>query len=277
MEAGQSITWGVAFLAGVFSFFSPCVLPLIPSYLAFITGLSLSELTDDKKSAKIKRTTIISTLTFILGFSVVFIGLGAGATKIGLMLIQHQEIISKVGGVIVIIFGLYIMGVLKIGFLSKHKQLEVKHRPAGYIGSFLIGIAFSIGWTPCVGPILAGILLYASQSESVSKGIYLLCFYSLGMAIPFLLTSIAIDTFFGYFTKIKKHMRKINIAAGILLILVGIMIFMNWLSWINEFFAPDFGDEDAMRSITPQTDETALSASRAVFPVASHARVFATG
>jgi len=241
----EEVSWAAAFLAGLASFLSPCILPIIPSYLAFITGLSLSELTSDQRSAKIKKTTVVSTLCFILGFSAVFISLGAGASKIGLLLQQHMEIISKVAGVIVVIFGLYIMGVLKLGFLTKHKQIEVKSKPAGYIGAFLIGIAFSLGWTPCVGPILGAILLYASQSETIWQGVYLLSFYSLGIAIPFLLTSIAVDTALGYFTKVKKHMRKINIAAGILLILVGIMIFTGSLSSIiNEYFAPDFGDDE---------------------------------
>ncbi|HUT03743.1 MAG TPA: cytochrome c biogenesis protein CcdA [bacterium] len=241
MQEVQSVSWLVAFLAGLASFLSPCVLPIIPSYLAFITGLSLSELTGEKKYGKIRRTTIISTLCFILGFSVVFISLGAGASKIGLLLQEHMAIISKVAGVIVVIFGLYIMGVLKIRFLTKYKQVEIKSKPAGYIGSFLIGIAFSLGWTPCVGPILGAILLYASQSNTVWQGVYLLSFYSLGMAIPFFLTSIAVDSALGYFTKIKKHMRKINIAAGILLILVGIMIFTGSLSSIvNEYLAPLF-------------------------------------
>lgn len=243
MEQMQSISWAVAFLAGIVSFLSPCILPIIPSYLAFITGLSLSELTSDKKSARIKKTTVVSTLCFILGFSAVFVSLGAGASKIGLLLQQHMAMISKVAGVIVVVFGLYVMGVLKLSLLTKHKQIEVKNKPAGYIGSFLIGIAFSLGWTPCVGPILAAILLYASQSGTVWKGIYLLCFYSLGMAIPFFLTSIAVDTALGYFTKVKKHMRKINIGAGILLILVGVMIFTGSLSSIiNEYFAPSFDD-----------------------------------
>ncbi|MBN1592696.1 MAG: cytochrome c biogenesis protein CcdA [Candidatus Coatesbacteria bacterium] len=241
----QGMTWAVAFLAGLASFISPCILPIVPSYLAFITGLSLSDLTAEKKSAKIRKTTVISTLCFIMGFSVVFVSLGAGASKIGLLLQQHMEIISKVAGVIVVIFGLFIMGVLKLNFLSKHKQLEVKSKPAGYIGSFFIGIAFSLGWTPCVGPILGAILLVASQSDTVWAGIYLLCFYSLGMAVPFFLTSIAVDSALGYFTKLKKHMRKINIAAGILLILVGIMIFTGSLSSIiNEYFAPDLGDDE---------------------------------
>jgi cytochrome c-type biogenesis protein len=245
MEDIQGMSWAVAFLAGLASFFSPCILPIIPSYLAFITGLSLSELTADKKSAKIRKTTVVSTLCFIMGFSVVFVSLGAGASKIGLLLQQHMEIISKVAGVIVVIFGLYIMGVLKLSFLTKHKQIEVKSKPAGYIGSFLIGIAFSLGWTPCVGPILGTILLVASQSDTIWQGIYLLCFYSLGIAIPFLLTAIAVDSALGYFTKIKKHMRKINIAAGILLILVGILIFTGSLSsFVNEYLAPDFDDDE---------------------------------
>jgi len=244
MQEVQSISWVVAFLAGLASFLSPCILPIVPSYLAFITGLSLSEMTSEKRSSKIKRTTVISTLCFILGFSVVFVSLGAGASRIGLWLQEYMSIISKVAGVVVVVFGLYVMGVLKIGFLTKYKQVNVKSKPAGYVGSFLIGIAFSLGWTPCVGPILGAILLYASQSNTIWQGVYLLCFYSLGMAIPFFLTSIAVDSALGYFTKIKKHIRKINIGAGILLILVGVMIFTGSLSSIvNEYLAPLFTGE----------------------------------
>ncbi len=266
----ESLSWAMAFLAGLTSFLSPCILPIIPSYLAFITGLSLSELTSDKKSAKIRKTTVLSTLCFILGFSVVFVSLGAGASKIGLLLQQHMEIISKIAGVIVVIFGLYIMGVLKLSFLTKHKQIEVRNKPAGYIGSFLIGIAFSLGWTPCVGPILGAILLYASQSETIWQGIYLLCFYSLGIAIPFLLTSIAVDTALGYFTKVKKHMRKINIAAGLLLIVVGVMIYTGSLSSIiNEYFAPSFDDgeewPDEFQEPTESVEEPLTPASDAKF------------
>ncbi|MCD6328503.1 cytochrome c biogenesis protein CcdA [bacterium] len=252
MEVEQTVSWGVAFLAGLASFFSPCVLPLVPSYLAFITGLSLTELKDEKKSFRIRRTTLINTLCFILGFSTVFVALGAGASKIGELLLTHMDIIGKVAGVIVVIFGLYVMGILKLNFLSKHKQMEVSSKPTGYIGAFLVGLAFAFGWTPCVGPILGAILLYASQSGRMSEGIYLLIFYSLGMGIPFLLTSLAVDSALGYFTKIKKHMRTINICAGILLILVGVMIFTGSLSTIiNEYLVPDFGDEEFMDEEMP--------------------------
>jgi len=266
----ESISWAMAFLAGLASFLSPCILPIIPSYLAFITGLSLSDLTAEKKSGSVKKTTIISTLCFILGFSAVFVSLGAGASKIGLLLQQHMEIISKVAGVIVVIFGLYVMGVLKLRFLTKYKQIEVKSKPAGYVGSFLIGIAFSLGWTPCVGPILGAILLYASQSDTIWQGIYLLCFYSLGIAIPFLLTSIAVDTALGYFTTVKKHMRKINIAAGLLLIVVGVMIYTGSLSSIiNEYFAPAFDDDeewpDEFQQPTESVEEPLAPASGAKF------------
>lgn len=240
MHPAESISWAVAFLAGLASFLSPCILPLVPSYLAFITGLSLAELTDERKRSRVRKTTLLSSLSFILGFSSVFVALGAGASWVGNLLQQHMEVISKVAGVIVVIFGLYVMGVLKLSFLGRYKRVEVSHKPAGYIGSFLIGIAFAAGWTPCVGPILAAILLYASQSQTVTQGVYLLCFYSLGMAVPFFLTAVAVDTFLGYFSKAKKHMRKITIAAGILLIIVGIMIFTGSMSLLNEYLAPEF-------------------------------------
>jgi len=240
VHPAESISWAVAFLAGLASFLSPCILPLVPSYLAFITGLSLAELTDERKRSRVRKTTLLSSLSFILGFSSVFVALGAGASWVGNLLQQHMEVISKVAGVIVVIFGLYVMGVLKLSFLGRYKRVEVSHKPAGYIGSFLIGIAFAAGWTPCVGPILAAILLYASQSQTVTQGVYLLCFYSLGMAVPFFLTAVAVDTFLGYFSKAKKHMRKITIAAGILLIIVGIMIFTGSMSLLNEYLAPEF-------------------------------------
>ena len=196
MESGQNISLLLAFSAGLFSFLSPCVLPLVPSYVSYITGLSFEDLTNKTERTDILKTTVFNSLLFILGFSVVFISLGASASYIGKLMVSYQEIIRKVGGVIIIIFGLFIMGILKMNFLQVEKKMHIKSKPAGYIGSFLVGIGFAAGWTPCVGPILGSILLFASTSGSVATGIKLLTIYSIGLALPLFISALAINSFY---------------------------------------------------------------------------------
>jgi len=214
----------LAFVSGIASFFTPCILPLIPVYLSFITGISVDEL--QKSSAtegpgKDLKKVFIETFLFVLGFSFVFISLGASATYFSNLLFQNRRLIKILGGIIVIVFGLQIAGVFNIKYLQFEKKIHLKSRPAGRIGSFIIGAVFAIGWTPCVGPILASILALAGTKETVGQGIMLLSFYSLGLAIPFLLASIFIGWMLGTFTKIKKYLRIISIAAGILLVVFG--------------------------------------------------------
>ncbi len=225
-ETAQSMSIFIAFSAGLLSFVSPCVLPLIPSYLTYMTGVSFSELTGSESPARIRWTTFRHSLAFVIGFSVVFTLMGASATSLGNLILKHQYLILKVGGVIIILLGIHFLGIIQFKFLEKNKQFQLKRKRVGLIGSFLTGITFAAGWTPCIGPILATILLYASSTGSVTKGIILLAFYSLGLALPFFFAGLAINTFLGASGWIKRHLRVINIISGSLLIIVGIAMIL---------------------------------------------------
>lgn len=234
----------VSFGAGLLSFFSPCVLPLIPAYICFITGLSAQDLTGP--SAEIstkKRLILIEALLFILGFSLVFVVLGASATFLGSYFITHQKLIRIIGSGAIILFGLHLSGLLKIKFLNQEKRFHLKKRPVSWLGSVLVGMAFGFGWTPCVGPILGGILVLAATADTVAQGVMLLCFYSLGLALPFLMVSIGIKWVLNLFTKIRKHLKLVSVISGILLIIVGVTILIPAV-WANEggseTSAPDF-------------------------------------
>ena len=224
----HSISFFMAFTAGLFSFISPCVLPVVPSYLCYITGLSFEELAGETKSFQsIKWPTIKNSLMFIAGFSIVFILFGATATSLGQILHIYQGMVRKIGGAIVILFGLYIMGVLRPGFLMADKRIHIQNKPAGLIGSFVVGVAFASGWTPCVGPILGTILLYASTENSVLDGIGLLSAYSLGIGLPLFTLSLGFNSFLASYKKIIPYMKYVNAASGLFIIFVGFLIFTN--------------------------------------------------
>jgi len=242
-----------AFIAGVLSFISPCVLPLIPGYLSFISGVSLEEMrgmpvaaaagggtvaVSTGVSATAKRQVIITSLFFILGFSLVFVSLGASATFLGQFLMERLTIFGKVAGVLLIIFGLHTIGVFKIPFLLNEARVQANTKPASMIGAVIVGISFAFGWTPCIGPILSAILLFAAQQETVNQGIMLLSIYSLGLAIPFLLTAIAINQFFVAFKKIRRHYHTIEIVSGVLMIVIGLLIFFNRFTIIAQWLTP---------------------------------------
>ncbi|HET9703957.1 MAG TPA: cytochrome c biogenesis protein CcdA [Vicinamibacterales bacterium] len=243
-----------AFIAGVLSFISPCVLPLIPGYLSFISGVSLEEMRGLQPvaagaaggtltvttgvSAAAKRQVIITSLFFILGFSLVFVSLGASATFLGQYLMERLTIFGKVAGVLLIIFGLHTIGVFKIPFLLNEARVQANTKPASMIGAVIVGISFAFGWTPCIGPILSAILLVAAQQDSVNQGIVLLSIYSLGLAIPFLLTAIAINQFFVAFKKIRRHYHAIEIVSGLLMIVIGLLIFFNRFTIIAQWLTP---------------------------------------
>ncbi|OGX33932.1 MAG: cytochrome C biogenesis protein [Omnitrophica WOR_2 bacterium RIFCSPLOWO2_12_FULL_51_24] len=228
MNSGtESVSIIAAFIAGLLSFLSPCVLPLIPSYISYITGITFGELTQEVLPKRIRLLTAVHSLLFILGFTMIFVLLGLSLTFAGGLISQHRQIISKIGGIIIVIFGLNITGVIKLGFLQNEKKVEIKSKPAGYFGSFLIGSTFALGWTPCVGPLLASILLLGSTEKEIMKGAALLFSYSLGLALPFFVTSLLINNFLVYFKAIKKYLRVISVITGIFLIAVGIMIFTN--------------------------------------------------
>jgi cytochrome c-type biogenesis protein len=245
-----------AFIAGVLSFISPCVLPLIPGYLSFISGVSLEEMRgmpvaaggggaavaagvgDTALNDAAKRQVVVTSLFFILGFSLVFVALGASATVLGQFLMDRLTVLGKIAGVLLVIFGLHTMGVFKINWLLQEKRVHMQSKPAGMVGAMIVGISFAFGWTPCIGPILSAILLVAAQQESVNQGIILLSIYSLGLAIPFLLTALAINQFFVAFSKIRRHYHTIEIVSGLLMIVIGVLIFTNRFTIIAQWLTP---------------------------------------
>lgn len=235
LESVQSISVIAAFTAGLLSFVSPCVLPLVPSYVSYITGLSVEQLTDATERTRFRKAIILNSLLFILGFSSVFVAFGASASLIGQALLTYQEHVRRIGGIIVIIFGLYLLGILNLNFLTSEHRYQFRNRPAGYLGSFLIGVAFAAGWTPCVGPVLGTILLYASTSDSLINGVVLLSSYSLGLALPLFLTALGVDRFLGYFKEVRGYLWGVSTVSGVLLIVVGVMIYANSLTMITSF------------------------------------------
>ena len=237
-EATQ-VSLFAAFLAGLVSFASPCVLPLVPSYITFITGVSFDELTTEDKTGRIRRLTILHSLAFILGFSLVFIALGATATATGKFLREYQDLLRQVGGVMIILFGLYLTGVLKIAALSREAKFRMTSKPLGLLGSVLVGITFAAGWTPCIGPILASILLYTSTSEKTGTGILLLSVYSLGLGVPFFLASLGMNSFLAASKKLRGSLRTIEIVSGVILIVFGIAlvtnVFRHFVSFLSRY------------------------------------------
>ena len=237
METTQNISLFIAFSAGFLSFVSPCVLPLVPSYVSYITGLSLEELTSPEGKARARRVAVKNSLMFILGFSTIFISLGASATVIGRFFLINQALIRQIGGVLIIFFGLYVMGIFKPALLMRDARIRLQNKPAGYIGSFLVGIAFAAGWTPCVGPILGSILLFASGSNSVWTGMGLLTVYSLGLGIPLFISSLSVQTFLAYFKKTARYLWLVSGVSGLFLVAVGVLIFTNSLTRLTSFFS----------------------------------------
>jgi len=224
-----------AFSAGLLSFVSPCVLPLVPSYISYITGLSIEQLTDANARSQFKKAIVLNALLFIAGFSVVFIAFGASASFIGQILITYQDHIRRVGGVLIVVFGLYLLGILNINVLQMEHRFQFRNRPVGYLGSFLIGIAFAAGWTPCVGPVLGTILLYASTTDSLLNGVLLLTSYSAGLGLPLFLTALGVDRFLAYFKQARTYLWGVSTVSGVLLVIVGVMIYANSLTMITSF------------------------------------------
>ncbi len=234
------VSYPLAFLAGLLSFLSPCVLPLLPSYVSFITGMSFEDLTGEVNRARVRYLTITNSIIFILGFSSIFILLGASSSYVGSLLMQYQEWIRIIGGILIIIFGLFVAGILKMDFLMRERKIHLSGRPAGYIGTFVIGMTFAAGWTPCIGPILGTILLYASTKGSAAYGLKLLTVYSLGLGIPFFLSALAFNSFLSYSRKLQRYMRVIMLISGLLLIIFGIMLLTNRVRELAGLL-PDFG------------------------------------
>ena len=211
-------SFALAFVAGVLSLISPCVLPLIPSYVGFLTGLSLEEL-------EVRRGTALAhALWFVAGFSLIFIALGATASALGVLLLRSQVWIGRIGGGVVILFGLYLLGVVRPGLLMRERKVQLARKPLGYLGSAFVGITFGAAWTPCIGPILGAILTLAAAQASVGHGAALLTAYSAGLALPFVVTALALDRFLSWFQRFRPYLVWVERLAGILLILLGLLL-----------------------------------------------------
>jgi cytochrome c-type biogenesis protein len=239
---GESVGVLVALSAGLFSFLSPCVLPLFPSYLSFITGMSVSDLAGDL-APLVRRRVLLNALAFVLGFSIVFVALGASFSVVGQALLDHRDWIRRVGGALIVVFGLYIAGVLKIGLFGRTTQWQIREKPAGYLGSLAVGVTFAIGWTPCVGPILGGILSLASTTETVQRGVGLLIAYSVGLGVPFILSALALQSFLRFFKRYRPFIPVVERAAGVVMIVVGVLVFTNYYVVLNAWaisFTPEW-------------------------------------
>jgi len=236
----KDVSFSLAFFAGLLSFLSPCVLPLVPSYISFITGVSFEDLKSSDDRKRIRFLTITNSLAFICGFSLIFIALGASSSIVGKFLFEYQDQIRIIGGIVVIFFGLFVSGALKLNFLTRERKFHLTGKPAGYIGTFFVGMTFAAAWTPCIGPILGTILVYASSKGSAVYGFKLLSVYSFGLALPFFLSSLMFNSFLSYSVKIRKYMRVIMIVSGLLLIVFGILLLTNNVRQLTSFF-PDIG------------------------------------
>lgn len=236
-----NITYLGAFGAGVLSFASPCVLPLIPAYLCFLGGASLDELTaEGGVDKRVQRQVFRSAVAFVLGFATVFIVLGATATAVSNLVAENMGVLSKVAGVIIVIFGLHYMGVFKISFLNFEKRMHIEKKPTSLIGAYILGLAFAFGWTPCVGPILATILMVAASGDEVMYGVSLLSVYAAGIGLPFLLAAFAVKPFMKFLGRFRRHMRKVEISIGTLLVVTGIAIFTGSLAEVSNWILDTF-------------------------------------
>jgi cytochrome c-type biogenesis protein len=237
------INFMVAFTSGLLSFLSPCVLPVIPSYLSFISGVSLDEMRDPKAEGAVRRRVVLNSLAFIAGFSVVFVSLGVSASFLGGLFAAYRRPIRIAGGGLVVLVGIYLMGFLKIRALDRYFQVNVKDKPAGYLGSALIGVTFAVAWIPCVGPILGAILTWAATSTRVSEGFFLLSSYAAGLAVPFFLSAVAVNSFFQFSQRFRRYIHYVHVVAGVLLVIVGVLLVTDYFTLLNAYairFTPEW-------------------------------------
>ena len=227
----------VAFVGGLLSFLSPCVLPLVPSYLGFVTGFTLDEIGHRRRLA------MTHALLFVVGFSLVFVLLGASATALGTALKVYKDWLQRLGGILIVLFGLYCLGVLKLGFLARERRFHLEQKPVGFLGSILVGMAFGAGWSPCIGPILGGILSLAATQADLSRGLGLLVAYSAGLAVPFLIAAFAVESFLDWFQRFRRHLGVVEKVSGVLLVAVGLLIasgqFTRLAGWLQSL-TPEF-------------------------------------
>lgn len=240
------LSYAVAFGAGVVSFLSPCVLPLFPSYLSFITGLTFDELAEPGADARrrVRRLTVVHSLLFILGFALVFIALGASATVVGQFMRSNQVWIRRLAGAVIVLFGLHISGLLTLPLLHRERRVHLQRRPAGQFGSVLVGFAFGAGWTPCIGPILGAILTMAGSTGELRQGVAMLAVYSAGLGLPFFAAALGFNAFLTGFRRARRWVRPIEITSGIVLVAVGILVFTNSFAilaaYLNRVLLPLF-------------------------------------
>ena len=237
----QGLSIPLAFLAGVVSFLSPCVLPLVPGYISMLSGASIEELKTGAGTALVARI-FRNSIAFVVGFSVVFITLGASATAVGRFLVAQRTTFNIVAGIIIIIFGLHLTGLVKIPFLYREARVNTGAPRRGLLGAFVLGFAFAFGWTPCIGPILTGILALAALRDTVFQGMFLLAIYSAGLAIPFVLTGLGLSQFLKFYSGFRKHLQIVEVLSGVLLIAIGVLMAFNklgmlsgYLSFLNRF------------------------------------------
>jgi cytochrome c-type biogenesis protein len=232
MEEAATVGIAISFSAGLLSFLSPCVLPLIPSYVTFVTGLSLEDV------QRSRRIALIHSLLFVLGFTLVFLALGATATTVGRLLGYNREWVGRIGGALVIVLGLYLLGVFNFGLLSQERRLHVATKPLGYLGTVFVGMAFAAGWTPCIGPILGAVLTYTASSAELDRGLLLLFAYSMGLAVPFVLAALMVDRFITVFQRYKGALVWTTRAAGVLLIAVGLLMLTDYMKILTQLLQP---------------------------------------
>lgn len=233
----------VAFTAGIFSFLSPCVLPLVPSYLSFISGVSLEEVRAAQVGSRTRWRVAWNSLAFILGFSLVFVSLGASASFLAGFFLSYRSVIRVLGGIFILAVGIYLMGFFKVPALDRYLQFHLKDKPAGYLGSALVGMTFGAAWIPCVGPILGAILTLAATSSEIGTGIFYLGTYAAGLALPFFLSAVAVNSFFEFSQKFRRYLQAVHVTAGVLLIVAGILLITDYMTVLNIYairFTPEW-------------------------------------
>ena len=234
--SGLDISYAGAAGAGLISFLSPCVLPLVPAYLSYMAGTTLDRMLEDGDTqAALTRRVFVSALAFVIGFATIFIAMGASASALNRLIIENIDIIGKIAGSVIVLFGLHYMGLLKIPLLYREARFRTRDTSTGLVGAYVLGMAFAFGWTPCIGPILATILTVAASRDDLGYGISLLATYALGLGIPFLLAALAVRPFMRFMQRFRRHLRKVEIAAGALLVLTGILIFTSSLGQFSYF------------------------------------------
>ncbi len=236
---GDQVTYLWAIGGGILSFLSPCVLPIVPAYLSFITGSTLEQMTERREMSARGRM-ILSAALFVLGFSVVFIAMGASASAINRLIVENIELLSQIAGVVIMLFGVHLLGIVKIPLLYRQAQFDPSKMRGGIVGPFVIGLAFGFGWTPCIGPVLATVLAFAASQDSLGYGVSLLGAYALGLGVPFLLAALAINPFLGFMRKFSRHLNLIEKATGTVLLLTGFLIFTGRLTELSYWFLETF-------------------------------------